>query len=158
MWHPERAIQRCFNRPAVLIGAALPTASPGPASSGDTATTSRRNTRPLSVPILIETRSRFIVWLESALSDQPHQALARDLMGRLRRRSWLVSKKRRYLDLGLQLFAAYRNLVRRRFNRDDFSPAQFLGFTSRRLRVGELLGWRQDWGERSPRIGKTYSP
>ena len=43
----------------------------------------------------------------------------RDLMGRLRRESWLVSKKRRYLDLGLQVHMAYRNLVRKRFNHDD---------------------------------------
>ena len=77
------------------------------------------------------------------------EAMARDLMGRLRRESWLVSKKRRYLDLGLQLFAAVRNLVRRRFNYDEESPAQLLGFVSRRLRPGELLSWRQDWGRRS---------
>ncbi|MEL7089242.1 MAG: hypothetical protein AAGL98_12515, partial [Planctomycetota bacterium] len=35
------------------------------------------------------------------------EARARDLMGRLRRESWLVSKKRRYLDLALQLHLAY---------------------------------------------------
>ena len=46
------------------------------------------------------------------------EAMARDLSGRLRRESWLVSKKRRYLNLGLQLHAAYRNLVRSRFNYD----------------------------------------
>lgn len=200
----------------------------------------QRNARPLSVPVLIETKSRFIVWAESATirprgkmtrkriaaiaASERHygvrrdksrrslrrslqraaniaqelrqvpfftdekssypglaesafgkerllhsrtnsklargtwnplfpinhtEAMARDLMGRLRRESWLVSKKRRYLDLGLQLFAAVRNLVRRRFNYDEESPAQLLGFVSRRLRPGELLSWRQDWGRRS---------
>ena len=77
------------------------------------------------------------------------EAVLRDLLGRCRRDSWLVSKKRRFLDLALHLHMAYRNLVRRRFNGDAFSPAQRLGFVSRRLRVGEVLGWRQDWGARS---------
>jgi len=77
------------------------------------------------------------------------EAMARDLMGRLRRESWLVSKARRYLDLGLQIFMAYRNLVRRRFNQDEFSSAEMLGFAPRRLTETEVLGWRQDWGARS---------
>jgi len=201
----------------------------------------RRNTRPLSIPLLIESHSRFILWAESAAirprgkinaarrraiaQDQQRlglrrddsrrallrtlrrgaqscgglaqvqlctdekssypglarrvfgtqrlhhlrfssrlprtswnplfainhtEAMARDLMGRLRRDSWLVSKKRRYLDLGLQLFAAYRNYLRRRFNTDEASPAQGLGIVPRRLSAGELLGWRQDWGPMSP--------
>ena len=78
------------------------------------------------------------------------EALARDLMGRLRRESWLVSKKRRYLDLALHLHIAYRNLVRRRFNTDEESPAQLLGFTPRRLTSREVLSWSQVWGARSP--------
>jgi transposase-like protein len=77
------------------------------------------------------------------------EAMTRDLMGRLRRESWLVSKKRRYLDLALQVFAAYRNYVRRRFNGDEESPAQRLGFVPRRMQVEELLSWRQDWGRGS---------
>jgi hypothetical protein len=77
------------------------------------------------------------------------EALARDLMGRLRRESWLASKKRRYLDLALHVFMAWRNYVRRRFNRDDFSAAQSLGFVERRMSEQELLSWRQDWGEES---------
>src|SRR6185503_10630812 len=200
----------------------------------------RRNTRPLSVPVLIERESRFVIWAESATirprgrmtparrramerdakrfgrrRDQSRsrvrrtlvrgrditrsmplvlletdkktsyvalaeevfgrerlihrttssklprdirnplfpinqtEAIARDLMGRLRRQSWLASKKRRYLDLALQVFAAYRNYVRRRFNPDDFSAAQMLGFVPRRLRAGELISWRQDWGRSS---------
>ena len=77
------------------------------------------------------------------------EAIARDLIGRLRRESWLVSKKRRYLDLALQLHTAFRNLVRRRFNYDQESPAQLLGFAPRRLTAHELLSWRQEWGWRS---------
>jgi transposase-like protein len=200
----------------------------------------RRNTRPLSVPVLIERDSRFLVWAESApirprgkmsaersralLEDEKRfgkrrdgslrslrrtlrrgaelatelprvlletdkktvyaelareafgserlvhrttssklprtvhnplfainhtEAMSRDLTGRLRRESWLASKRRRYLDLGLQLFAAYRNYVRRRFNHDACSPAQILGFVPRRMKESELLSWRQDWGRAS---------
>jgi len=199
-----------------------------------------RNTRPLSVPMLIEKRTRFVIWAESAtirprgrmtparrrrIADQERrsgarkdrsqrairrtlargaalveghrtvslqtdlkpsyariarevygagrvihgrtssrrartrgnplfainhtEAMARDLTGRLRRRSWLASKKGRYLDLGLQLWAAWRNYVRRRFNLDRAAPAQMLGFTSKRMSEGELLTWRQDWGRES---------
>ena len=77
------------------------------------------------------------------------EAMLRDLLGRLRRESWLVSKKRRYLDLGLQLWMAYRNYVRKRFNYDTESPAQLLGFLPRRVACRELLTWRQDWGRSS---------
>jgi len=77
------------------------------------------------------------------------EAMARDLVGRLRRDSWLVSKLRRYLDLGMELYMAYRNYVRRRFNWDEQSPAQVLGFVERRMTPTELLSWRQDWGSRS---------
>ena len=77
------------------------------------------------------------------------EAMARDSIGRLRRETWLASKKRRYLDLGLQMWMAYRNLVRRRFNRDEESPAQMLGFCDRRLTPDDLLSWRQDWGRES---------
>jgi len=77
------------------------------------------------------------------------EASARVLIGRLRRESWLVSKKRRFLDLALQLHMAYRNLVHRRFNRDEESPAQLLGFVPRRLTPEEVVSWRQEWGRRS---------
>jgi len=201
---------------------------------------SRRNTRPLSVPILIERETRYIVWAEAApirprgkmtkarrrairqeeqrfgprndlsgrsvkrtlargaelagelpfvvfQSDEKStypklareafgnsrllhvktnsklarmswnplfpinhtEAMARDSMSRLRRESWLGSKKRRCLDLALNMWMAYRNLVRRRFNYDEESPAQMLGFTDRRLTPGEVLSWRQDWGRES---------
>jgi len=77
------------------------------------------------------------------------EAMLRDLTGRVRRQSWLVSKQRRFLDLGLQMWIAFRNLIRRRFNYDNKSPAEMLGFAERRLRWGEVLGWRQDWGRKS---------
>ena len=77
------------------------------------------------------------------------EAMMRDLVGRLRRQSWLVSKKRRYLDLGLHVHMAYRNLVRRRFNYDEESPAQLLGFAPRRLTPHEALSWRQERGRDS---------
>ena len=200
----------------------------------------RRNTRPLSLPLLIEKESRYIIWAESAtirpsggmsaarkrairederkhgkrrncsrrgcartlrrgatlvadmgcvvlLTDEKStyprlaraafgkerllheqtnsklvrgtwnplfainhtEAMARDHMGRLRRESWLASKKRRYLDLALQLWMTYRNYVRRRFNYDGGSPAQKLGFVDRRMKCAEVLSWRQDWGRES---------
>lgn len=77
------------------------------------------------------------------------EAMARDLTGRLRRESWLSSKRRWCLNLQLEIFAAYRNLVRPRFNRDRKTPAQLLGFLPRRLAPGQLLSWRQDWGASS---------
>ena len=70
-------------------------------------------------------------------------------MGRLRRESWLVTKRRRYLDLAFHMNAAYRNLVRTRYNDDKESPAQMLGFVHRRLTHWEVLGWAQVWGKRS---------
>jgi len=78
------------------------------------------------------------------------EAVMRDLMGRLRRDSWLVSKRRRYLDVALHVFIAFRNWVRSRFNGEDFSAGQMLGFVPRRLTIGELLSWRQDCGALSP--------
>jgi len=78
------------------------------------------------------------------------EALFRDLMGRLRRESWLVSKRRTFLNLHLALYGAWRNWVRPRFNRDVRSPGELAGLAPRRLRPAELVGWRQDWGRRSP--------
>ncbi len=80
------------------------------------------------------------------------EAVARDLMGRLRRNSWLVSKERKYLNLAFHVFSSWRNYVRPRFNRDKRTPAELLGFVPRRLSVRELYGWRQDWGPLSPRV------
>ena len=72
-------------------------------------------------------------------------AMARDLCGRLRRESWLVSKARRYLRLQLHVFAAYRNFIRRRINRQQGTPAEALGFLWRTAAFEDLLTWRQDW-------------
>jgi hypothetical protein len=78
-------------------------------------------------------------------------AMTRDNCGRLRRRSWLVTKKAERLQDHLSLFVGYRNYVRRRFNGDEEAetPARFLGLLPRNLRRQEVLAWRQDWGDRS---------
>lgn len=78
-------------------------------------------------------------------------AMSRDNCGRLRRNSWLVTEKRRCLQLHVHIFVAYRNYVRRRHNDDgiDDTPAALLGLLPRRLAVSEVLAWRQDWGPRS---------
>lgn len=78
-------------------------------------------------------------------------AMSRDNNGRLRRRSWLVSKCRHWLQRQLHVFVVYRNYVRRRFNRDgqEHTPAHQLGLLPRALRPSEVLRWRQDWGRTS---------
>jgi hypothetical protein len=78
-------------------------------------------------------------------------AMTRDNCGRLRRRSWLVTKKAERLQEHLFVFTAYRNYVRRRFNRDQSTetPASFLGLLPRNLHRHEILAWRQDWGDLS---------
>jgi transposase-like protein len=76
-------------------------------------------------------------------------ARLRDMSGRLRRQSWLVSKKWRFLDLALQAHMAVRNLVRTRFNYDEETPAQLMGYVHRPLTMREVLSWRQLWGGRS---------
>jgi hypothetical protein len=97
-----------------------------------------------------KTNSRAPRTISNPLFPINHEdARMRDMMGRLRRQSWLASKKRRFLDLGLQVQMAYRNLVRTRFNADLRSPAQILGFVHRRLTKGEALSWSQRWGGRS---------
>jgi transposase-like protein len=78
------------------------------------------------------------------------EAILRDHLGRLRRESWLVSKERRWLQLFVDLHRAVRNWSRRRFNFDEKTPAELIGFAPRRLRWRELFRWRQDWGQRSP--------
>ena len=74
-------------------------------------------------------------------------AMMRDNNGRLRRRSWLVSKRGRFLGLQLELFAAYRNWHRRRHNDDPphLTPGVAMQLCKRQLAVEELLAWRQDW-------------
>ncbi|MBX3464310.1 MAG: hypothetical protein KF830_14155 [Planctomycetes bacterium] len=74
-------------------------------------------------------------------------AMLRDNNGRLRRRSWLVSKRGPRLGLQLELFAAYRNWHRRRHNDDpaDTTPGVVLQLCRRSLTIAELVAWRQDW-------------
>ena len=79
-------------------------------------------------------------------------AMARDNNGRLRRRSWLHSKMRKYLDLQLAVFLGYRNYVRTRTNYAPESPAQMLGFVPRRFTAEEMLSWSQRFGEQSVAI------
>lgn len=75
------------------------------------------------------------------------EAMLRDNMGRLRRRSWLHSKRAANLRLHLELFACYRNWMRRRTNFDavDRTPGVVLGLLDRNLLPSEVLAWRQDW-------------
>jgi len=77
------------------------------------------------------------------------EANYREHTARLRRDTRLASKFRWFLNLQLEIYAAYRNYMRPRFNRDTQTPAEILGFLPRPLTLGELLSWRQDWGSRS---------
>ena len=88
-------------------------------------------------------------------------AMSRDNCGRLRRRSWLVSKKGECLEAHMALFMVYRNYVRRRFNRDPegVTPAVTLKLLPRNLDGSEVLAWRQHWGTRSVHpLNKDGSP
>ena len=78
-------------------------------------------------------------------------AMTRDNCGRLRRRSWLVTKKREFLQLHMQAFIVYRNYVRCRFNRDvdGASPAVYLQLLPRNLQFDQVVAWRQDFGRQS---------
>jgi transposase-like protein len=78
-------------------------------------------------------------------------AMTRDNCGRLRRKSWLVTKKREFLQLHMHQFVVYRNYIRKRFNKDkeDKSPAVHLQLIPRSLTIGEAVRWRQDWGQGS---------
>lgn len=77
-------------------------------------------------------------------------AMTRYLTGRLRRRSWLASKQRRFLDLQLNVFQAYKNFVRPRFNGERETPGMVLRLVHRRFAPTDLVSWRQDWGWYSP--------
>ena len=78
-------------------------------------------------------------------------AMTRDNCGRLRRQSWLVTKKGACLQSQMHQFVVYRNYVRKRFNRDKEpkSPAVHLNLLPRSLSIPEAIRWRQDWGDRS---------
>ena len=84
-------------------------------------------------------------------------AMSRDGCGRLRRRSWLVSKLAKWLSGQLAIYTVFRNYVRRRFNRDKphETPAYLLGLLPRQLQPCEVVRWRQDWGTRSVHPAST---
>jgi len=85
------------------------------------------------------------------------EAVLRDHSGRVRRDSWLVSKKRTFLNEHLAFYASWKNWVLPRFNRDEHAPGVLAGMAPRNLSLGEFLGWRQAWGKRSPcPFGKGY--
>jgi hypothetical protein len=75
------------------------------------------------------------------------EAMLRDNCGRLRRRTWLVSKHVRYLRRQLDFFIAYRNWHRPRSNHEptQSAPGAILELIQRNLTVVELVAWRQDW-------------
>ena len=76
------------------------------------------------------------------------QAISRDLVGALRRQSWLHAKKASKLPARLAIFVSIKNYQRKRFNRDkeDKSPAVHLDLIPRSLTTAELQRWRQDFG------------
>ena len=76
-------------------------------------------------------------------------AMMRDNVGCLHRRSWLASKKRSRLSIRLAYFIAYRNYQRPRKNGEEKTPAQCLDICPKPIPNDVLLGWRQDWNERS---------
>ena len=78
-------------------------------------------------------------------------AMSRDNCGRLRRKSWLVSKLAEWLRGQLSIFTAFRNYVRPRTRRSKRheTPAHLLKLLPRELSVRETICWRQDWGRRS---------
>ena len=78
-------------------------------------------------------------------------AMSRDTCSRMRRKSWLVSKQGRYLELHMSAFVVYRNYVRTRFNHDQDgrTPAVFLDFLPRQLELEQVIAWRQDLGRSS---------
>ncbi len=73
--------------------------------------------------------------------------MGRDLVGALRRQSWLVGKKYQKLATRLAIFVVTRNYLRKRFTKDkeDKSAAVHLGLLPRSLTFVEALRWRQDW-------------
>ena len=73
-------------------------------------------------------------------------ALMRDRFGRFRRRSWLHSKKRKWLNLMLGMFLCHRNYVRPKKNDGLYTPGEMVDIPDGRLTHTQLLTWRQDWG------------
>ena len=83
--------------------------------------------------------------------------MVRDNLGRLHRRSWLVTKRRGRLVLALGLFAAYRNYVRMWRNGATETPAMLLGLEPAPLTFEQLVAWRQDRGRQGGRPDRVKS-
>ena len=71
-------------------------------------------------------------------------AMARYGLARLRRRTWCVSKRRRWLELALHAWAGWFNFCRGVTIHTNVTPAEALGLASRRLQLNEWLRWRHD--------------
>lgn len=79
--------------------------------------------------------------------------LMRDRLSRLRRRSWLHSKMRRWLNRMMAMFVCVRNYVRPVRNDGQFTPGEMVFIPEGRLTMSQVLGWRQDLGK-----GVTMGP
>jgi len=79
-------------------------------------------------------------------------ARLRHFLARLRRRTWCVSRQRRWLQAHLQIAAVWSNFCRGITNRTGTTPAQALRIEPRALRIEQILAWRQDWGPLSPAL------
>ncbi len=71
-------------------------------------------------------------------------AMWRDNLGRLHRRSWLVSKSRVWLARHSWLFVAYRNYIRPRFNGETRTPGELIGVQKGKIDFGDILDYRLD--------------
>ena len=70
-------------------------------------------------------------------------ALFRDSVSRLVRRSWGVSKRREHLESHLWLFVVFRNLIRGITRKAwKVTAGMAVGLVERKLRWGEVLRWR----------------
>jgi len=76
-------------------------------------------------------------------------AMLRDGLSRLRRRTWCHSKKGWSLSDHLGAYLAYKNFARPRFNGELATPAQLVGLTDRPWTLLEALRWRLDLGRAS---------
>lgn len=72
-------------------------------------------------------------------------AMLRYCLARLKRRTWCVTRVRRWLQQALDMYAGWFNYCRGITNKTKVSPAQAMGLAERRLRTTEWLSWRQDW-------------
>jgi transposase-like protein len=72
-------------------------------------------------------------------------AMLRYCLARLRRRTWCVSRNRRWLELALSMYTGWFNYCRGITIKTRVSPAQALGLARAKLAIADWLGWRQDW-------------